>query len=532
MLYQEFDKQGLSHFMTEKFWTITFIPPDHSGREYQLTPLRTEGDYEDFRHPGEIQWSNDLLLDYQRRDFTINAMYYFSLPKTSKAPLDFVQEGSSIDEHKLVKILQQEGYCFLADINLLILRDAKYLDQVFHQAKFDEDYLRYLVETQKSAYFRKESDFSSFSKEQFNSFRVLIDPSGGIDSFVSKKLQTVGMPDKRFWEDALRLVRALRIVNICNKRLLDLQEKDGLKVKLFDYDSETWESIQKNASLIQHVAKERIKDEITKVFIKGNPFGFIVLLNVSGLLQYLFPALEQTKGVVQPIRYHAFDVFTHILMTLKAVQDLNEDYLVRFAMLYHDVGKVAQYEAYEKAKNREEIRMIIGGPLNHRNSSPILMKQDFRALGFSNKEIETISWYIAEHHTPGEILNSNPDNREKKVRKLYSEKSFEMVDSLFDINIADRLWQCNPLQNSSDLTDSYELKQILRKLKEQEGQFKKSDLAINGKVIMEHFSLEPSPLIGELLQKAFDRVLVDIQTRNTEHELLSYVKSLLMNQGE
>ena len=67
-------------------------------------------------------------------------------------------------------------------------------------------------------------------------------------------------------------MRALRIVNICNNRLLDLQEKDGLKVKLFDYDSETWESIQKNASLIQHVAKERIKDEITKVFIKGNPF--------------------------------------------------------------------------------------------------------------------------------------------------------------------------------------------------------------------------------------------------------------------
>ena len=107
-----------------------------------------------------------------------------------------------------------------------------------------------------------------------------------------------------------------------------------------------------------------------------------------------------------------------------------------------------------------------------------------------------------------------------------------MVDHLFDINIADRIGQCNPLQNSSDLTDSYELKQILRRLKEQEGQFKKSDLAINGKVIMEHFSLEPSPLIGELLQKAFDRVLVDIQTRNTEHELLSYVKSLLMNQGE
>jgi hypothetical protein len=50
------------------------------------------------------------------------------------------------------------------------------------------------------------------------------------------------------------------------------------------------------------------------------------------------------------------------------------------------------------------------------------MKKDFSALGFSKKEIETIEWYIHEHHTPGEILNSHPNNRIKKVRKLYSEK--------------------------------------------------------------------------------------------------------------
>ena len=91
-------------------------------------------------------------------------------------------------------------------------------------------------------------------------------------------------------------------------------------------------------------------------------------------------------------------------------------------MLYHDVGKVVQYEAYEQAKDREEIRTIVAGPLNHRNSSAELMKQDFRALGFSNKEMETIARYIEHHHTPGEILNANPENREKKVRKLLSEK--------------------------------------------------------------------------------------------------------------
>ncbi|MBO4203571.1 hypothetical protein J5893_01925 [bacterium] len=76
------------------------------------------------------------------------------------------------------------------------------------------------------------------------------------------------------------------------------------------------------------------------------------------------------------------------------------------------------------------------------------MKTDFKALGFSNKEIETIARYISEHHTPGEILNANPKNREKKLRHLLSEKGFEMVDNLLDINIADRKGQFNPLQSS------------------------------------------------------------------------------------
>jgi tRNA nucleotidyltransferase (CCA-adding enzyme) len=243
-----------------------------------------------------------------------------------------------------------------------------------------------------------------------------------------------------------------------------------------------------------------------------------VLLNVSGLLPLLFPALFATKYVEQPIRYHAFDTYTHTLLTLKSLQELNADYLVRFAMLYHDVGKVAQYDAYEKAQTKEEVRAIIAGPLNHRNSSPELMKQDFKALGFSTKEIDAIARYIAEHHTPGEILNANPDHREKKVRKLLSEKGYEMVDNLFDINIADRLGQFNPLQNSSDLTDSYELKKILKKLNDEEGQFQKSDLAVNGNFLMEALALTPGPIVGEVIERVFEWVINDIPNRNNEKE--------------
>jgi hypothetical protein len=75
----------------------------------------------------------------------------------------------------------------------------------------------------------------------------------------------------------LRLIRGLRLVNVCNYQLLQLDkknkskksEKENLeKVQLFDFSAETWESIKKNTPLLAHVAKERIKEELCKPFTK------------------------------------------------------------------------------------------------------------------------------------------------------------------------------------------------------------------------------------------------------------------------
>ncbi len=527
--------EWLSHFKTDKFWTITLIPSTQKERSYQLTPLRTEWDYEDFRHPWEINWSNDILLDAKRRDFSINAMYYFSVEQKTKKELDYTKDNPKIlSELDLLKVLKNQWYCYFSDINLLILIDSQFVSQVFPQSHFDEYAFRYLVETQNECYVIWDKP----EKKSEKLFRVLIDSTWWIESMIHRKLTTVWNPDQRFWEDALRLIRWLRLVNVCNYQLLQLDKKNKSKksekwnpdkVQLFDFSTETWESIKKNTPLLSHVAKERIKEELCKPFQKWNPFAFAVLLDSSGMLPILFPALSKTKFVDQPIRYHAFDVYTHIMLSLKAVQEINSDYLVRFAMLYHDVGKVEQYAAYDKAKTKEEKQTIFSWPLNHRESSPVLMKKDFSALGFSKKEIETIEWYIHEHHTPGEILNSHPNNRIKKVRKLYSEKWYEMVNNLFDINIADRLWQENPLQNSSDLTDSYYLKELLNQLKNSEWQFEMKDLAIDWEKLMKHFKLEPSRLVWELLHQAFDWVLTDIGDRNNEKEIFNYLDNYIKN---
>ena len=524
--------EWLSHFKTDKFWTITLIPTKEKERSYQLTPLRTEWDYEDFRHPWEITWSNDLLLDAKRRDFSINAMYYFSVIQNTKKDLDFVKENPQIlSESELLKILKNQWYCYLSDINLLILTDHQFISQVFPKSHFDEYALRYLVETQNNCYTMWAVEVDNKNDRLF---RVLIDSTWWLESLINRKLTTVWDPDQRFWEDALRLIRGIRLVNVCNYQLLQLDKKNKKKwvldkTQLFDFSSETRESIKKNTPLLAHVAKERIKEELCKPFQKWNPFAFVVLLDASWMLPILFPALAKTKFVDQPIRYHAFDVYTHIMLSLKAIQEMNNDYLVRFAMLYHDVGKVQQYEAYDKAKTKEEKQFIFSWPLNHRESSPILMREDFLALWFSKKEIEIIEWYIHEHHTPWEILNSHPNNWIKKVRKLYSEKWYEMVNNLFDINIADRIWQENPLQNSTDLTDSYYLKELLKQLKDKEGQFEMKDLAVDWEKIMKHFKLEPSRLVWELLKQAFDWVLTDISERNNEKEIFNYLENYIKN---
>ena len=76
-IYEKIDKKDIFHFITEKFGTITLIPRNHKV-QYELTPFRLENEYSDNRHPEKIQRQNDLILDSNRRDFTINSLYYFS----------------------------------------------------------------------------------------------------------------------------------------------------------------------------------------------------------------------------------------------------------------------------------------------------------------------------------------------------------------------------------------------------------------------------------------------------------------------
>ncbi len=108
---------------------------------------------------------------------------------------------------------------------------------------------------------------------------LIIDPHHGIQDLINKKIRAVGIADRRFQEDALRVIRALRF---------------SIALEC-DIEKHTRTSLQKNAHLIRQIAKERIKQECDKVFAGNNPFGFVSLLDSTNLLKRIFPKVYDNK---------------------------------------------------------------------------------------------------------------------------------------------------------------------------------------------------------------------------------------------
>ena len=530
------DKTWMSYFMTEKFWTMTLIKKieklknwkientDSWVIKYELTPLRTESEYNDSRHPDIINWSNDVLLDSKRRDFTINCIYYTNVPYKAEytSLIDKKNIHKYSDDETFLKRLDDHWYLYITNQNLLIIQDHTIIAKLFAEGNFQADQIKNILKSATVFTIGKKSEIGKL-------LRIIVDPHKWIHDSIHKKLRAVGDPDYRFTEDALRIIRAIRFVNVLNEKLKNwkiekLKDwKKEEKIMLFDFEKATWNSVKKYHALVNNVAKERIKEEIMKAFTVGNPFGFVSLLDEAQLLEHLFPALYATKNIEQPIRYHPFDVYVHTLLCLYELQKINKDPLVRLAMLYHDVGKVDQFGAYAEGLSKEEIRGILAGPLNHRRSSPEYAKTDFKALGFSSKEITDIARYIAHHHTPEEMIFAKEENVEKKVRTFFSESGYERAMNVLDIAMADRLGQYNPLQNSSDLSDVDKLKTILKKLQKEEGQFTMKHLAVDGWDIIKQFKLTAWPDIWLLLKKTLARVLIDIKKRNTKKEIFWFL---------
>ena len=152
------------------------------------------------------------------------------------------------------------------------------------------------------------------------------DPTGGMEDLKAGIVRAIGNPSQRFKEDALRLLRAVRFTS-------------GLK---FALERETAEAIRARARLITHVSSERIRDELTLMWMGPRPELALQMLSDLGLLRFILPELEALKGVAQSPLYHPEgDAWAHTLKCLKCMahQNPKRTSTLAWGTLLHDVGK-------------------------------------------------------------------------------------------------------------------------------------------------------------------------------------------------
>lgn len=304
----------------------------------------------------------------------------------------------------------------------------------------------------------------------------VIDLYDGKTDLENKIIKAVGNPDKRFGEDALRMIRAIRIASQIG----------------FLIEEKTFESIKKNANLIQKIASERIRDELFKILLSPVPSHGIILLKNSGLLQEIIPELLDGVGMAQK-GHHVDDVWTHNLKTLDNCDTKNP--ITKLASLLHDVGKPKSMvgEGEERTFYNHE---IIGSRM-----AVVIGKR----LKFSNKELEQLFKLVRWH-----MFTTEATQTDKAVRRFIRNVTVEYIDEMIALRRADRL-------GSGAKENSWRWDLFKERIVEVQKQpFAIKDLKINGQDVMEILKIKPGPKVGEILAKIFKEVEEDPKLNERE----------------
>ncbi|MEO6536451.1 MAG: HD domain-containing protein [Candidatus Paceibacterota bacterium] len=320
----------------------------------------------------------------------------------------------------------------------------------------------------------------------------LIDPYKGQRDIELKVLRTVGVPSERFEEDALRLMRAVRLV-------AELE---------FALDTETAAAIQQKAANLGHISKERIRDEFVRILNSSQPMMALVMAQQLGLLEYIAPDLTRGIGIEQN-QAHSFDVFGHLMRSLQHAADKEWSFDIRLAAVFHDVSK-PEVRRWEPKKNDWTFH-------GHEVVGARVTKKALEDLKFSRETIEKVTKMVRWH-----MFFSDPDQITlSAVRRMIRNVGEENIWDLLNLRICDRIGTGRPKEQPFRF----------RKYKAMVEEALRDPISVamlktDGAHIMEKFHMKPGPRLGWLLNALLEEVLED-PTRNTEEYLDAQSASLL-----
>lgn len=316
----------------------------------------------------------------------------------------------------------------------------------------------------------------------------IIDPYDGQTDIKKGLIRCVGDPNKRFREDALRLIRAIRIAS-----QLD-----------FQIETETLQAISANASLIQNIAYERIRDELFKILSTQNPLAGIESLKKSGILEIILPELTKCFGIVQegPKHDRVYDIGEHCLLSLKFCP--SDDPLTRLAALMHDIGKPDTMNTQEDGNVTFYNHDYIGGKLSLTVA---------RRFNLSKKQTDKLYTLIRYH-----MFTLDESQTDSAIRRFIKNIGQENIEDMMAVRVGDRLGGGTQKAVSWRMEKFRErIKQVLHK------PLSITDLKVNGQDVMNTLNIKPGRQVGEILKKLFEEVLED-SSKNTKEHLLERVK--------
>ncbi|MYA80662.1 MAG: CCA tRNA nucleotidyltransferase [Acidobacteriia bacterium] len=231
---------------------------------------------------------------------------------------------------------------------------------------------------------------------------ILFDPVGkkyldyveGRADLTDRRIRAIGDPHKRFAEDKLRMLRAIRFAARLG----------------FEIEAATFEAIQKQAPTIKQISVERIRDEISRILCEDGARRGFELLDETGLLKVILPEVSALKGVEQSPQHHPEgDVWTHTLIMLDKLQ--NPTVTLALGTLLHDIGKPATFE-----RSPERIRFN-----GHVEVGMKMAEAICRRLRYPGEVTEQVLALVANHMRFIHV----PEMRQSTLKKFLRMPHFE-----------------------------------------------------------------------------------------------------------
>ncbi len=351
--------------------------------------------------------------------------------------------------------------------------DGRHPSEVIFTASLEEDL--------------KRRDFT-INAMAYNPDRGLVDLFDGMADLKKGIIRAVGNPIERFTEDALRMLRALRFAAQLG----------------FDIEPATYEAIKTLAPTLAKISAERIQVELVKLVTSANP-GRIRDVYATGLTAIFMPEFDEMMTTDQHTKHHKYTVGQH---TIRAMEEIEPDKILRLTMLLHDVGKPPCKTTDENGQDHFK---------GHPEAGADMARAILRRLKFDNDTISAVVNLVRNH-------DDRPAVTPRNVRRMAIRVGEDNMDALFAVKRADTLAQSD-YQREEKLQYIEDIRATFLQIQADNNCLKIKDLKINGKDLIA-MGLPQSNKIGLILKTLFDEV-VEEPEKNDRDYLLKRAREMM-----